>query len=114
MPDTTPPVIDSLVASPTELRPANRKLRLVSLEIDVTDDLDVAPTCRISSVTSDEPAGDEPDVVLGPGPLELLLRAERDKHGDGRVYTIEVSCTDASGNSSTDSVVVAVPRQGKP
>ena len=48
------------------------------------------------------------------GDLTLDLRAERSGQGDGRVYTITIECTDASGNPSAKDVTVIVPHdQGK-
>jgi len=48
------------------------------------------------------------------GNLTLNLRAERSGNGNGRVYTLIVGCTDASGNSSTKTTGVTVPHdQGK-
>ena len=43
------------------------------------------------------------------GPLTVDLRAERAGGGDGRVYTITVECSDASGNKSWTTVEVKVP-----
>ena len=65
-------------------------------------------------VSSNEPVngtgdGDTaPDWVIT-GNLTVDLRAERSGTGSGRVYTITVRCTDASGNSSTKTVTVTVP-----
>jgi hypothetical protein len=67
---------------------------------------------RIVSVRSNEPAdGGQPDWVIT-GDLSLLLRAERSPHGQGRVYTITVQCSDVFGNTSTGTVLVTVPRNG--
>ena len=44
----------------------------------------------------------------------VLLRAEREGGGNGRIYTITITCTDSGGNSSTEEVEVTVdtgPRQ---
>ena len=44
----------------------------------------------------------------------LRLRAERSGSGNGRIYTVEVTCTDASGNPSSAQAFVTVPKsQGK-
>jgi hypothetical protein len=44
----------------------------------------------------------------------LLLRAERAGTGNGRVYTIDLTCTDASGNRSGAQAFVKVPKsQGR-
>jgi hypothetical protein len=50
----------------------------------------------------------EPDWEIT-GDLTVDLRAERAGGGDGRIYSIVVECTDASGNSSVDTVFVCVP-----
>jgi hypothetical protein len=55
-----------------------------------------------------------PDWQVGPGPLELSLRAERSGGGTGRVYTIEVTCRDASGNTSQATGTVSVPHDQGP
>ena len=44
------------------------------------------------------------------GDLTLNLRAERSKKGTGRIYTITIACVDASGNVSTKTATVTVPR----
>ena len=74
-------------------------------------DCDSGVTCRIVSVTSNEPVeglgdGDtSPDWVI-----TVNLRAERSAHGTGRVYTITIECRDSFGNASTKAVTVGVPR----
>jgi hypothetical protein len=65
-------------------------------------------SCRILSVSSNEPVDADGDWTITP-PLGLSLRAERLGTGTGRVYTITLQCTDSSGNSSTRTVTVTVP-----
>ena len=43
------------------------------------------------------------------GNLTLNVRAERAGTGNGRVYTLVVTCTDASGNAMQKTVFVRVP-----
>jgi hypothetical protein len=65
---------------------------------------------QIVAVTSNE-AGDghtDPDWEIT-GSLTLNVRAERAGHGTGRIYTITVACTDASGNQSIATVTVTIP-----
>lgn len=114
--DTTPPSISSVTASPDVLWPANHKMVPVAVDLTVTDacDENVADGCMIVSLASNEPIngpGDgntEPDYEIT-GDLTLNLRAERSGKGDGRIYTVTVACTDASGNSSSNTVAVTVP-----
>jgi hypothetical protein len=124
--DTTPPVIKSITATPATLWPPNHKLVLVSVRVAATDVCDTAPRCRIVSVTSNEPVSGpgkphSPDwVVTNPGPkpspahLGVQLRAEREGGGSGRVYTVHVACSDASGNTTAGQTTVSVAHdQGK-
>jgi len=82
-----------------------------------TDNCDANPVCRIVSVTSSEPVtgpGDNttPDWNIT-GNLTVDLRAEVTSQDLPRVYTILVSCTDASGNTSYRSLDVVVPKNKK-
>ena len=108
--DTTPPEIASVTANPGVLWPPNHKMVPVSVEIVASDLCDTEPpVCQIVSVTSDEPPGKNgPDAEIV-GPTDLLLRAERLGEGDGRVYTINVECTDAAGNKAAATTEVYVP-----
>lgn len=111
--DVTPPEIESLTADPAVLWPPNHKMRAVALAVAATDDSGEEPSCEITAVASDEPVtgpGDNtsPDWQVT-GPLTLDLRAERLGAGDGRTYTIDVTCFDAAGNESTANVEVLVP-----
>ena len=112
--DNTPPAINSVSASPSVLWPPNHNMRSVTVSVNVSDPRDTDVSCVIVSVTSNEPEGDNaPDWEIT-GDLTVKLRAERSGKGDGRVYTINVECTDDSGNSSESSVNVTVLHdQGK-
>ncbi|HYU24377.1 MAG TPA: HYR domain-containing protein [Thermoanaerobaculia bacterium] len=94
-PDTTPPVIASVTASPGNVWPPNQKMMDVTVAVVATDDVDPSPFSRIADVSGG-------DFVLT-GPLTLQLRAERD-----RVYTIVVETSDFSGNTSRGEVEVKV------
>jgi hypothetical protein len=118
--DTKAPEIHSVTAAPSSLWPPNHKMVPVAVTVDVSDVCDGTPSCGIVSVTSNEPVNDigdgntEPDWRVT-GPLTVELRAERAGPLTGRIYTITVQCTDASGNrSATREVMVTVPHdQGK-
>jgi hypothetical protein len=79
----------------------------VSLTVDVNHNSNPAPVCEITDVTSNEPTL-EPAWEIA-GPLALELRAERWALGIGRIYTIEVTCTNTSDLSSIATVTVSVP-----
>ena len=113
LPDTQPPVISSLSASPDALWPPNHKIVRVALTVDASDDTGVVGS-HIVSVSSNEPDnslgdGDTLGDIQVTGDLTLLLRAERSGKGADRVYTITVECEDAAGNASQASVAVTVP-----
>jgi hypothetical protein len=117
--DTTPPEIHSATATPSTLWSPNHKMVPVTVAVDVSDICDANPTCRIASVASNEPVNGKGDGNTDPdwritGALTLELRAERAGPGAGRVYTVTVQCTDASGNAATRDVLVTVAHdQGK-
>jgi hypothetical protein len=103
-PSGTPPTITSLTAGPDVLWPPNHKMVRVSLQVTATGD--PSPDCRIDSTASNEPGTEDQWVVTGP--LTVNLRAERTGSGNGRVYTIRVTCTNTSGIAA-QTVRVGVP-----
>ena len=116
--DTTPPVL--LVAvSPAELWPPNHKMVTIRALVTVIEACDGEPTVRLLSITSNEPdngLGDgdtENDIqgaALGTDDREFQLRAERSGRGSGRVYSIVYEAADASGNRTTYTALVTVPK----
>jgi hypothetical protein len=110
--DTQPPVIQRILATPSVLWPPNHKMRCVKVMVEAEDCSDF--TWRITQITSNEPADG-----LGDGNTSVdwqivrahkaLLRAERAGGGSGRIYTLTVEVTDASGNSTNGTVQVTVP-----
>jgi hypothetical protein len=114
--DTTPPTISSVSASPAKLWPPDKKMVPVTVKAEAADNCG-GISCKIISVSSNEPPNSNAvatgDAVIT-GNLTLNLRADRNGNGSGRVYTITVQCTDASGNSSLKTTTVSVPHdQGK-
>jgi uncharacterized repeat protein (TIGR03803 family) len=106
VPDTTRPTITSITASPSVLKPANGKMVPVTLTVVATDAVDPAPKSKIIGVGSNQSiVGDW--VITGD--LTLSLRAEHSGKV-ARSYTIQVQCTDASGNSAAGTVNVTVPK----
>jgi hypothetical protein len=110
--DSTPPTITSVAASPKALAPVNHKMVPVTVTVAASDQCST-PSCQITGVTSNEPINGPGDGNNIPdwqitGAKTVSLRAERAGTGSGRVYTIDVTCTDGSGNSSTGTTAVTV------
>jgi len=109
-----PPDCSALETSLETLWPPNHKLRLVTVT-GASDPEGDALVTAVTGVTQDEPVnglGDgntSPDAVLGPASNQVRLRAERSGTGDGRVYRIAVTVTDAFGLTCDATLRVAVP-----
>jgi hypothetical protein len=109
--DTTPPSIQSVVPSPAVIWPPNNMLTPVTVAVAASDAGTPSPACQIASVSSNEPGNGQWAVT---GPLQLNLLASRNSNGNGRIYTITVRCSDASGNAASASTTVTVPHdQGR-
>ncbi len=118
--DDEAPVINA--SGPVNLWPPNHKyvsFNLSNLVVSATDNCDGtvnAGSVRIQKVTSDEPnnsGGDgntTADVLIAADCKSVQLRSERLGGSNGRVYTITLAVTDLSGNSSTATVKVTVPK----
>ena len=107
--DTRAPRIVNLSVSPDALWPPNGKLVPVEVDVDVDERCDPEPQCKIIDVESSEPArGGQPDWEFR-SDLVVGLRAER-LGMEERTYTLTVECSDASGNSSSGTTEVRVPR----
>ena len=108
-----PPTITNATADPSTLWPPNHRMVNVTVSYDTTDNCPLPPGSCTLSVTSNEP-------VLGRGSghtspdwivvdeHHVLLRAEREGGGSGRIYTTTITCTDSGGNSSEEQVEVTV------
>ncbi len=111
--DETPPTITGVSANPSVLWPPNHRLVDVIVDYNVTDNCPSPPDCTLS-VTSNEPVlghgsgHTSPDWIVVDD-HHVLLRAERQGNGNGRIYTTTITCTDSGGNSSTEEVEVTVP-----
>lgn len=117
--DTTAPAL-TLTLSATSLWPPNHLMVPVGV-ISASDLCDALVALSIA-VTSNEPengTGDgdtAPDwqiVDNGDGTASVAVRAERKGNGTGRIYTIAVTATDDSGNSTAQSGIVTVPHSKK-
>jgi hypothetical protein len=72
----------------------------------------------VTGIAQDEPVGTASDGACpdgaGVGTSTPLLRAERDGHGDGRVYTVSFAANDARGGECEGTVTICVPHdQGR-
>jgi HYR domain-containing protein len=88
---------------------------LVASASDNCDETVAVGSVKIASVSSDEPDNADGDgntlndIVIAADCKSVQLRAERISNGNGRVYTITFTVTDASGNVSTVTATVTVP-----
>jgi hypothetical protein len=82
----------------------------VTSSVSATDICDPDPKTKIISVASNEPGPGQYQIT---GDLTLTLQSERNGGGNGRVYTVLLRAMDASGNGTTKSVLVTVPKGNK-
>ena len=102
--DTTPPAIDSLAVTPSFIWPANNKMIPVSVAVSASDSVDASPACSLTSISG----GQASDVAIT-GPLSAKVRATKDNWGwSARTYVLQVSCSDAAGNTDDGAVTVTV------
>ena len=113
--DVEGPTITTPTITPSTLWPPNHQLANCSVAYSATDNCTPggAITCGLS-VTSDEPInglgdGDQAPDWLIVNPTLVRLRAERSGTGDGRVYTVTVTCTDQAGVSTSRNTTANVP-----
>jgi uncharacterized repeat protein (TIGR01451 family) len=109
-----PPTITGAAADPSVLWPPNHRMVNVTVSYNVIDNCPLPPDSCTLSVTSNEPVNGKGDGDTSPDWIVLddhhvLLRAERAGNGNGRIYTITITCIDSGGNSSSESVEVHVP-----
>jgi hypothetical protein len=109
--DKTSPAITMGSVSPSVLWPPNHKMVNVTIIYNATDNCG-QPVCKISSVTSNESISRSDYAIVDAHHVKLT--ADRLGSGNGRIYTITITCKDASGNSSSQALTVTVPHdQGK-
>ena len=112
--DVEPPAINNLFVTPPVLWPPNHKMKNVTVNYTSTDNCPGPISCHIT-VTSDEPENGTGDGDQAPdwdvlNDHHIKLRAERAGNGDGRVYSIKVTCTDQYGNATDSIRRVLVPK----
>ena len=116
--DTSVPTL-APVPNKTILWPPNHKMVDIMIEANASDSSG-GPVTLSATVSSNEPQdglgdGDtspdwtEPVIDQENGIIVLKLRSERSGAGEGRIYTITITATDESNNSSQASVEIIVP-----
>ena len=117
--DTKPPTI-TVQLTPAELWPPNHKMADVTATVVAQDLCDPHPSIVLTSIVSDEPddalgngdgntTDDIQQAAIGTSDFNFRLRAERAGSGDGRVYTVTYTATDACGLSTAAAANVLVP-----
>jgi hypothetical protein len=118
--DTKPPTLNVLT-DPAVLWPPNHELVPVTAEWQTGDVCDPdGVRIELVSVTSSEPddvtggsdgstSADIQGAEIGTSDPTVLLRAERDGKGPGRVYELHYRAIDRAGNATPAFAVVTVP-----
>lgn len=114
--DVEPPTIVGASVNPATLWPPNHRMVDVRISYEAKDNC--ASPHEIStrlSVTCNEPGagpggrGRAPDWEILDA-HHVRLRATRAGTGNGRCYTITITCSDTKGNTSSKTVTVKVPK----
>lgn len=108
--DKTAPSL-TVELDPTSIWPPNRKMVTVHAALNAVDEGSGVESAWLTSITSNEPSGDEEDIQadIGTAAAAFELRAERSGDGTGRIYTVTYTATDKAGNRTPVSVTVTVP-----
>jgi uncharacterized protein (TIGR03118 family) len=105
------PVISGASATPNLLWPPNNQFVPVSIAYSVADNCDPKPVCSLTVTAADSGGGIDnlanSSIVVDANEVEL--RAARNGGGNGRIYSVEISCTDKLPLSSNTTVTVTVP-----
>ena len=105
--DTQAPVITGASADPSTLWPPNHKMKDVTINYSVADNCTASSQINcVLSVTSNEGTSADWQIIDA---HRVKLRAERDGGGNGRIYTITITCKDSANNTTTKTVTVTVP-----
>jgi hypothetical protein len=91
---------------------------MVPVTVNYTASDACGPVTTTLGVTSDEPVTGAGQGLAGLTTPDwqvvdahrVRLRSERSVRGDGRIYTITITATDAAGGTSTAQTTVTMPR----
>jgi hypothetical protein len=117
-----PPMTISVSLSPSLLRPTNHKMVNVTALVTATTSCPALSTV-LTSITSSEPddaagpsdghtVNDIQGAELGTADFNFQLRAEADRNGSGRLYTVVYTATDSSGRQVVGSASILAPVKG--
>jgi len=102
----TPPVITNVSATPNVLWPPNHQF--VDVTINYTETAPCSTACSLSVTSNEPPVDDKTPEFIVVDAHHVQLRAERLGTGDGRIYTITITCKNAAG-TTTKTATVTVP-----
>jgi uncharacterized repeat protein (TIGR01451 family) len=114
--DPQAPTITNESVDKSSLWPPNHQMENIVVNYNAGDNSGGVTTTL--SVTSNEPINGTGDGDTAPD-WEVVndhlvrLRSERAGGGNGRIYTITITATDASGNQTSKTVTVSVPKSQK-
>ena len=118
--DRTPPEFVRAEAGPAVLWPPDHRLVPVTVRLEARDACAGSAAVVLEAARSSEPddapgsgdgrtTGDVADAAAGGDDRVILLRAERDATGPGRIYVLEYRASDPGGRSRSVAVEVRVP-----
>ncbi|HWP54993.1 MAG TPA: hypothetical protein VN476_12735, partial [Pyrinomonadaceae bacterium] len=104
------PIINRALATPESLWPPNHKMVEVTVNYTVTDP---CPNTCVLTVSSNEPINGTGDGDTAPDwevidAHHVRLRAERAGNSNGRIYSIDITCTNDTNKLSTTKTVKVV------
>lgn len=106
----SPPHMSAASIDKPVLWPPNHQMVAVTVNYDVADKCGT-DTC-VLTVSSNEPNNGTSEWEIVDA-HHVLLRADRNRHGSGRVYTINIKCAGSVNNSLARTVTVTVPHDQK-
>jgi hypothetical protein len=112
---SAPPDCSQAAPSVSVIWPPNHKMVPVQIN-GITDPNGLQVTVAVTSIMQDEPvdARDDNHTLVdgnGVGTPTAFVRAERSRHGTGRIYFISFTATDTSSLSCSGMVEVFVPHE---
>jgi hypothetical protein len=117
------PMTISVFLSPSLLRPTNHKMVNVTASVSATSSCPGSPAIVLTSIASSEQddapgpsdghtVNDIQGAELGTADFSFQLRAEADRNGPGRFYTVVYTATDSSGRQVVGSASILAPVKG--